>query len=118
MHVNDAARRRSSAPARPGQTDLLPGLGPHAPREGYVQGKMDALTAKLDVAMKELQSNMPNYQNADHIEQVTGIKWKDGVDKYWDRKVYTADSEFAHVTGRHYYKVLFNLKKPGYWTYM
>merc|ERR1712232_776784 len=34
------------------------------------------------------------------------------------KKVYTANSEYGHVTGRNYYKVLFNLNKPGYWTYM
>jgi hypothetical protein len=78
-------------------------------------GKIAAMEKDVNKQMKAVLDNMPYQRSDEHIFQVTGFR-PDEIEKYWDGKVYKSKSSDSQVRDRLFYRVKYNVVRPGYWT--
>jgi hypothetical protein len=76
---------------------------------------LPALKKSITDNMEEVLASLPYHYSDDHIEQVVGFRPEE-IEKYWDGKVIISKADNGEVKSRRFYKVLFNARKPGYWT--
>jgi len=80
-----------------------------------VIGKIAAMEKDVKAQMKAVVEAMPYRYSDEHIFQVTGFR-PDETDKYWDGKVIKSKSSTGEVNGRLFYRIQYNVVRPGYWT--
>ena len=87
----------------------------HARVKQTIDNQIPALKKEVASKMEQVLKSLPFHLSDDHIEQVVGFRPHE-IEKYWDGKKYQSKAANAEVVNRMFYKVLFNARKPGYWT--
>merc|ERR1719453_2624634 len=107
------ATRRTLAETVGPQLATIEGIATEAQAE--VDEAFEGLESLIDDSIKTALESAPFYGSDNHIKQVTGIDVNEWAD-YWDGKPVKSNGQVQNVAGRLYYKVKFNLNKPGWFS--